>query len=143
MLGAVAAGVLTCIVGTVIFRDATAGSRARFLDLLPAWRFPLLAQTIMNPPSAESVTRILPAHAAPDGRTVYLLRYPDRGFTRWCSPAATEPTRFTWAHWDAGDAWCTPSSYPMGGIRPPSSPAYAKPFSPAQLPEPRASRPLS
>ncbi len=29
-MGAVAAGILTCIVGMVIFRDATAGSRARF-----------------------------------------------------------------------------------------------------------------
>ena len=30
LMGAVAAGILTCIVGMVIFRDATAGSRARF-----------------------------------------------------------------------------------------------------------------
>src|SRR5580704_17989832 len=31
ILGAVAAGILTCVVGMVIFRDATAGARARFL----------------------------------------------------------------------------------------------------------------
>src|SRR3954464_10716799 len=31
ILGAIAASILTCIVGMVIFRDATAGARARFL----------------------------------------------------------------------------------------------------------------
>jgi hypothetical protein len=81
LLGVVAAGVLTCIVGTVIFRDATAGSRARFfggasrlsLPFTGADDYESVVSRIGYPESSGS-------RSLQDGRVVYLLRYPDRGF---------------------------------------------------------------
>ena len=83
VLGAVAAGILTCIVTMVIFRDATAGSRARFFGAASRLSLPFTANDnydsivsrIGYPDSSRS--RVLLA----DGRSLYLLRYPDRGFT--------------------------------------------------------------
>ncbi len=82
ILGAVAAGILTCVVGMVIFRDATAGSRARFLRPMSRVSLPFTANDdyeslvgrIGYPESSRSRTTA-------DGRAFYLLRYPDRAFT--------------------------------------------------------------
>jgi hypothetical protein len=80
-LGAIAAGVLTCIVGTVIFRDATAGSRARFFGSASRLALPFTGtddyESIVSRIGYPESSRSRPA----DGRTLYLLRYPDRGFT--------------------------------------------------------------
>ena len=81
-LGAVAAGILTCIVGTVIFRDATAGSRARFFGTTSRLALPFTGtddyESIVSRIGYPESSRSRPAD---DGRTLYLLRYPDRGFT--------------------------------------------------------------
>jgi hypothetical protein len=82
MLGAVAAGILTCVVGMVIFRDATAGARARFLRPAARLSLPFTA----NDDYESVVSRIgypesSRSHPTPDGRAFYLLRYPDRAFT--------------------------------------------------------------
>ena len=82
LMGAIAAGILTCVVGMVIFRDTTAGARARLLR--PASRLSLPFTRIDDYESV--VDRIgYPESSRPrstaDGRTFYLLRYPDRGFT--------------------------------------------------------------
>src|SRR6185369_1311585 len=82
VMGAVAAGILTCIVGMVIFRDATAGSRARFfgspsrlaLHFTGADDYESVVGRIGYPESTRS-------RPSPDGSVFYLLRYPDRGFT--------------------------------------------------------------
>ena len=82
LLGVVAAGILTCVVGMVIFRDATAGSRARFfgapsrlsLSFTGGDDYESVVSRIGYPDSSRS-------RPSPDGRAFYLLRYPDRGFT--------------------------------------------------------------
>jgi len=81
LMGAVAAGILTCVVAMVIFRDATAGSRARYLGSSSRLSLPFTAdddyESVVGrmgyPESSRSRT-------SPDGRIFYLLRYPDRGF---------------------------------------------------------------
>jgi len=81
LLGAVAAGILTCIVGMVIFRDATAGSRARFFGVSSRLSLPFVA----NDDYESVISRIgYPesnhSRVLPDGSAFYLMRYPDRGF---------------------------------------------------------------
>ncbi len=82
LMGAVAAGILTCIVGMVIFRDGTAGSRARFFGSPTRLALPFTARD-----DYESVVGRIgypeSTHSRPsvDGNIFYLLRYPDRGFT--------------------------------------------------------------
>jgi hypothetical protein len=82
LLGVVAAGVLTCIVGTVIFRDATAGSRARFFGTTSRLSLPFTGaddyESIVSRIGYPESSRSRPLQ---DGRALYLLRYPDRGFT--------------------------------------------------------------
>ena len=82
LLGAVAAGILTCIVGMVVFRDATAGSRARFFGAASRLSLPFTAnddyESIVSRIGYPESSRSRPS---PDGRAFYLLRYPDRGFT--------------------------------------------------------------
>jgi hypothetical protein len=82
MLVAVAAGILTCVVGMVIFRDATAGTRARFLRPVTRLALPFRAnddyESVVSRIGYPESSRSRPA---PDGRAFYLLRYPDRAFT--------------------------------------------------------------
>ena len=82
MLGAVAAGILTCVVGMVIFRDATAGARARFLRPASRISLPFTAnddyESVVDRIGYPESTR---SRATSDGRALYLLRYPDRAFT--------------------------------------------------------------
>ncbi len=82
LMGAVAAGILTCIVGMVIFRDATAGSRARFFGNPTRLALPFTAaddyESVVGRIGYPESTRSRPS---PDGSVFYLLRYPDRGFT--------------------------------------------------------------
>jgi hypothetical protein len=82
MLGAVAAGILTCLVGMVIFRDATAGARARFLRPATRLALPFTAnddyESVVSRIGYPESTR---SRTAPDGGAIYLLRYPDRAFT--------------------------------------------------------------
>ena len=82
ILGAVAAGILTCVVGMVIFRDATAGARARFLKPVSRVSLPFTAnddyESVVDRIGYPESTRSRPS---PDGSVFYLLRYPDRGFT--------------------------------------------------------------
>lgn len=82
MLGAVAAGILTCVVGMVIFRDATAGARARFLRPASRLSLPFTAnddyESVVSRIGYPESTRSRPTL---DGRAFYLLRYPDRAFT--------------------------------------------------------------
>jgi len=82
LLGAVAAGILTCVVGMVIFRDATAGARARFLKPASRLSLPFTAnddyESVVGRIGYPESTRSRPT---PDGRAFYLLRYPDRAFT--------------------------------------------------------------
>jgi len=81
-MGAVAAGILTCIVGMVIFRDATAGSRARFFGSPSRLALPFTGaddyESVVGRIGYPESTRSRPS---PDGSVFYLLRYPDRGFT--------------------------------------------------------------
>jgi hypothetical protein len=82
LLGVVAAGILTCIVGMVIFRDATAGSRARFFGAASRLSLPFTGtddyESIVSRIGYPETTR---TSTSADGRSLYLLRYPDRGFT--------------------------------------------------------------
>ena len=82
LMGAVAAGILTCVVGMVIFRDATAGSRARFFGNRHRLALPFTAaddyESVVGRIGYPDSTRSRPS---PDGSVFYLLRYPDRGFT--------------------------------------------------------------
>ncbi len=82
LMGAVAAGILTCIVGMVIFRDATAGSRARFFGSPTRLALPFTGaddyESVVGRIGYPESTRSRPS---PDGSIFYLLRYPDRGFT--------------------------------------------------------------
>ena len=82
MLGAIAAGILTCVVGMVIFRDATAGARARFLRPPSRLSLPFTAnddyESVVDRIGYPDSSRSRPAT---DGRAFYLLRYPDRAFT--------------------------------------------------------------
>ncbi len=82
ILGAVAAGILTCVVGMVIFRDATAGARARFLGPVSRLALPFTAnddyESVVSRIGYPESTRSRPTS---DGRAFYLLRYPDRAFT--------------------------------------------------------------
>ena len=82
VLGAVAAGILTCVVGMVIFRDATAGSRARFLRPVSRLSLPFTAhddyESVVSRIGYPESSRSGPTA---DGRAFYLLRYPDRAFT--------------------------------------------------------------
>ena len=82
VMGAVAAGILTCIVGMVIFRDATAGSRARFFGSSSRLALPFTGaddyESVVGRIGYPESTRSRPS---PDGSVFYLLRYPDRGFT--------------------------------------------------------------
>jgi hypothetical protein len=82
LMGAVAAGILTCIVGMVLFRDATAGSRARFFGNATRLALPFTGaddyESIVSRIGYPESTRSRPS---PDGSVFYLLRYPDRGFT--------------------------------------------------------------
>jgi len=88
LLGAVAAGILTCVVGMVIFRDATAGSRARFLRPAKAGCLcPLRRMTIMNPLSAASA---IPSPAVRAPRPMVAR------FTCCAIPTAPSP----WCSWD-------------------------------------------
>jgi hypothetical protein len=78
----VAATILTCIVGIVLFRDGVPGTRARFFNgpsrlVLPFGRtddYLSIVSRLGRPGS----TRELPLV---DSSTAFLLRYPDRGFT--------------------------------------------------------------
>jgi hypothetical protein len=82
LLGMVATGILTCIVGMVMFRDGPLSSRARFFNAPPRLALPFTAQDnymsvvdkLGRPDGGRSRT-------APDGREFFLLRYPDRSFT--------------------------------------------------------------
>jgi len=82
LLGAVATGILACIVGMVIFRDGPLSSRARFFSAPPRLSLPFTAhddymsvvEKLGRPDSGRSRT-------APNGREFFLLRYPDRSFT--------------------------------------------------------------
>lgn len=82
LLGAVATGILTCVVGMVLLRDGPLSSRARFFNAQPRLSLPFTAQDdymsvvekLGHPDSSRSRT-------AADGRRVFLLRYPDRAFT--------------------------------------------------------------
>ena len=82
LMGAVAAGILTCIVGMVIFRDATAGSRTRFFGSPTRLALPFTGaddyESVVGRIGYPESTRSRPS---PDGSIFYLLRYPDRGFT--------------------------------------------------------------
>jgi hypothetical protein len=82
LMGAVAAGILTCIVGMVIFRDATAGSRARFFGSPARLALPFTGaddyESVVGRIGYPESTR---SRSSPDGSIFYLLRYPDRGFT--------------------------------------------------------------
>ena len=82
LMGAVAAGILTCIVGMVIFRDATAGSRARFFGSPTRLALPFTGaddyESVVGRIGYPESTRSRPS---PNGSFFYLLRYPDRGFT--------------------------------------------------------------
>ena len=82
LLGAVAAGILTCVVGMVIFRDATAGSRARFFGAVSRLSLPFTGsddyESVVGRIGYPETSR---TRALPDGRAFYLLRYPERGFT--------------------------------------------------------------
>ena len=82
LLGVVAAGILTCVVGMVIFRDATAGSRARFFGAASRLALPFAGsddyESVVGRVGFPETTRTRPL---PDGRAFFLLRYPERGFT--------------------------------------------------------------
>ena len=82
LMGAVAAGILTCIVGMVIFRDATAGSRARFFGSPTRLALPFTGaddyESVVGRIGYPESTR---SRLSPNGSVFYLLRYPDRGFT--------------------------------------------------------------
>jgi len=82
LLGSVAIGILVCIVGMVVFRDATAGSRARFFGATGRVALPFTGnddyEAVVGRIGYPDFSRSRPA---PDGRAFFLLRYPDRGFT--------------------------------------------------------------
>ena len=82
LLGAVAAGILTCIVGMVIFRDAAGGSRARFFGAASRLSLPFKGtddyESVVGRLGYPETSR---TRTLQDGRAFYLLRYPDRGFT--------------------------------------------------------------
>lgn len=82
LLGSVAAGILVCIVGMVVFRDATAGARARYFGSVSRLSLPFTGnddyESIVTRMGYPESSRSRPS---PDGRIFYLLRYPDRGFT--------------------------------------------------------------
>ena len=82
LMGVVAAGILTCVISMVIFRDATAGSRARFFGSPTRLALPFTAaddyESVVGRIGYPEATRSRPS---PDGSVFYLLRYPDRGFT--------------------------------------------------------------
>jgi hypothetical protein len=66
----------------VIFRDATAGARARFLRPVSRLSLPFTAnddyESVVDRIGYPESTR---SRSTSDGRAVYLLRYPDRAFT--------------------------------------------------------------
>ena len=66
----------------VIFRDATAGARARFLKPVSRLSLPFTAtddyESVVDRLGYPESTR---SRSTSDGRAFYLLRYPDRAFT--------------------------------------------------------------
>jgi hypothetical protein len=82
LLGTVAAAILTCMVGMVIFRDSPLATRARVFSAPPRLALPFTAHddymTVVEKLGRPDSGRSRPA---PDGREFFLLRYPDRAFT--------------------------------------------------------------
>ncbi len=82
LLGLVATGMLTCIVGMALLRDGPLATRARFFNIPQRLSLPFTAQDdytsvvekLGHPDSSRSRTQ-------PDGSEFFLLRYPERPFT--------------------------------------------------------------
>ncbi|HEV2202571.1 MAG TPA: hypothetical protein VGR73_22360 [Bryobacteraceae bacterium] len=82
LLVKVAAGLLTCIVGLVIFRDGPLSSRARFFTAPARVPLPFTASddylsivSRIGRPASDA------ARTSPAGLEFHLLRFPDRGYT--------------------------------------------------------------
>jgi hypothetical protein len=78
----IAAGVLTCVVGLIVFRDGPLGYRARFFAPAPRLALPFTASddyiSVVSRLGRPSWDRTFPA---PDGKEFYLLRYAGHGYT--------------------------------------------------------------
>lgn len=82
LLVKVAAGLLTCIVGLVIFRDGPLSTRARFFTATARVPLPFTASddylsivSRIGHPASDV------ARTSPGGLEFHLLRFPDRGYT--------------------------------------------------------------
>lgn len=98
-LARIAAGVLTCVVGLVVYRESPLGPRAGFFTVPSRVVLPFNADddylsliSRLGRPAVESVRR-----APAQGLGFYLLRYPERGFTLVLAGATRDDARYTGA----------------------------------------------
>ncbi len=98
-LARIAAGVLTCVIGLIVYREGPLGPRARFFSAPPRVALPFTPDDDrdslvgrLGRPSMEVVRR-----TSQPGLEFYLLRYPERGFTLVLLGGSREGARYAGA----------------------------------------------